>query len=232
MIDLYTWSTPNGDKLHIMLEEAGLEYRLHPVNIAQGEQFQPEFLRLSPNNKIPAIIDQDGPDGQPLPMFESGAIIIYLADKSGQFLPQKTRPRMVVLQWLMFQMAHIGPMLGQAHHFRKYARESVAYAIERYTNEARRLYGVLEQRLKEAPYLGGENYSIADIATFPWLRSAADQGVTLDDYPHIQDWFDRVDSRPAVRRGLQVMAEQSVDSSDDQTWDILFGDSQFQRHSK
>lgn len=232
MIDLYTWSTPNGHKLHIMLEETGLEYRLHPVNIASGEQFEPDFLRLSPNNKIPAIIDQNGPEGQPLPMFESGAILIYLADKTGLLLPQETVPRMVVLQWLMFQMAHIGPMLGQAHHFRKYARESVSYAIERYTNEARRLYSVLEQRLSDSPYLGGTDYSIADVATFPWLRSATDQGVTLSDYPHVQDWFDRINSRPAVQRGLQALAEAPVDSSDDRTWNILFGNSQFQRHSK
>jgi len=229
MFDLYTWSTPNGHKLHIMLEETGLEYRLHQVNIAAGEQFDPEFLRISPNNKIPAMIDQDGPNGQQLAMFESGAMLIYLAGKSGRLLPQETQPRMVVLQWLMFQMAHIGPMLGQAHHFRKYARESVSYAVERYTNEANRLYGVLDRRLGESPYIGGADYSIADIATFPWLRSPEDQGVTLGNYPHVQRWFEAIDARPAVQRGLRVLADRPVDSADDRTWDILFGSSQF-RH--
>jgi len=232
MIDLYTWSTPNGHKLHIMLEETGLEYQLHPVNIASGEQFEPDFLRLSPNNKIPAIIDYYGPDGLPLQMFESGAILIYLSDKTGLLMPHETGPRMIVMQWLMFQIAHIGPMLGQAHHFRKYANESVPYAIERYTSEARRLYGVLDQRLSESPYLGGTDYSIADIATFPWLRSATDQGVTLSEYPHVQNWFDIINKRSAVQRGLQALDDMPVDSSDDRTWDILFGKSQFQRHSK
>lgn len=229
MIDLYTWPTPNGHKLHIMLEETGLPYRVRPVSITRGEQFDPEFLRISPNNKIPALVDEDGPGGEPIALFESGAMLIYLADKTGHFLPQEARPRLQVLQWLMFQMGHIGPMLGQAHHFIKYARERVPYAIERYRNEANRLYGVLDRQLGETPYLAGEAYTIADIATFPWLRSPADQGVAMDEYPNVRDWFNRIAARPAVRRGLEVLAEHPVDADDETTWRALFGEDQFRR---
>ena len=179
MIHLYSWRTPNGDKVQIMLEECGLAYRVHPVDIGKSEQFAPEFLKISPNNKIPAIIDEDGPGGSALPLFESGAILLYLGDKTGQFLPQRAtdaRGYYAVLQWLMFQMGHIGPMLGQAHHFRKYADVQVPYAIERYTKEAGRLYRVLDRQLCSSAYLAGPAPTIADFATFPWIRSYALQG--------------------------------------------------------
>ncbi len=230
MIDLYTWSTPNGHKLHIMLEETGLDYRLIPVDIRNGEQFEPEFLRISPNNKIPALIDNDGPGGEPMPLCESGAMLIYLAEKTGRFLPGETRPRLRVLQWLMFQMAHIGPMLGQAHHFHEYARQEVNYAIARYGNEAKRLYRVLDKRLGETPYLGGDDYTIADIATFPWLRQPAKQGVEITNYANIRRWFDEISERPAVKRALSVMKEQPVNTDDTKAWDILFGAGQYQQH--
>ncbi|MGV3656144.1 MAG: glutathione S-transferase N-terminal domain-containing protein, partial [Noviherbaspirillum sp.] len=170
MIDLYSTATPNGHKVHIMLEECGLPYRIHPIDIGAGDQFKPEFLAISPNNKIPAIVDPDGPDGQPYSVFESGAILVYLASKTGKFLGATDRDRFTTLQWLMFQMGGVGPMLGQNHHFRRYAPEKVEYAINRYTNEPRRLYGVIDRRLSESPCLAGEEYTIADIATFPWLR--------------------------------------------------------------
>lgn len=205
MIDLYTWITPNGHKMHIMLEETGLEYRVHPVDIGAGEQFDESFLKISPNNKIPAMIDQDGPGGLPLAMFESGAMLIYLAEKANRLLPQDMRSRMVVLQWLMFQVGHIGPMLGQAHHFLKYAPEQVPYAQKRYRKEANRLYGVMNRRLAESSFLAGDDYTIADIATFPWLRSAPDQGVDMAEYPNVKRWFDRINERPAVQRGLRVL---------------------------
>ena len=184
MIDLYTWPTPNGHKVHIMLEETGLDYEVIPVDIGQGDQFDPKFLRISPNNKMPAIVDRDGPGGEPYPMFESGAILMYLAEKTGRFMPQETAARYRVVQWLMFQMGHIGPMLGQAHHFRAYAPEQIPYAVERYTNEANRLYDVLDKRLGESAWLAGDAYSIADIAVFPWLRSHERQGVELA--PHLR----------------------------------------------
>lgn len=213
MIDLYTWTTPNGHKMHIMLEETGLEYRVHPVDIGAGEQFDENFLKISPNNKIPAMIDQDGPDGLPLAMFESGAMLIYLAEKTKRFMPQETRPRMAVLQWLLFQVGHIGPMLGQAHHFLKYAPEQVPYAQERYRKEANRLYGVMNRRLAESSFLAGQDYTIADIATFPWLRSAPDQGVEMDKYPNVKRWFDHINERPGVQRGLLVLTTARTASS-------------------
>ena len=189
MIDVYTWPTPNGHKVHIMLEECGQDYKAHPVNIGAGDQFAPEFLAISPNNKIPAITDPDGPDGKPISLFESGAILVYLAGKTGRFLPQDVRGRYEVLQWLMFQMGGVGPMLEQNHHFRQYAPEKLPYAIERYTNEARRLYGVIDRRLAASPWLGGAEYSIADIATWPWLRNWKNQGMDLSDHPHLERWF-------------------------------------------
>ncbi len=229
MIDLYTWTTPNGHKLHIMLEETGLDYRAHAVDIGAGDQFKPDFLRISPNNKIPAMIDQDGPGGEPLAMFESGAMLVYLAEKTGQFMPRDTRARMGVLQWLMFQMASVGPMLGQAHHFFKYAPEKIDYARERYSNEANRLYGVMDRRLGESAYLAGDDYSIADIATFPWLRSPANQGVEMDDFPNVKRWFDAIHARPAVQRGLEVLKDHKTDLTAEQARDVLFGQSQYQR---
>ena len=228
MIDAYSWATPNGHKVHIMLEECGLPYRVHAVNIGAGDQFKPDFLRISPNNKIPAIVDSEGPDGQPISLFESGAILLYLAGKTGRFLPEDVRGKYEALQWLMFQMGGVGPMLGQAHHFRIYAPEKVEYAINRYTNEAKRLYGVLDKRLADHAYLAGDQYTIADIATFPWLRSWENQGVTLSDYPHVQRWFDAIAARPAVQRGVEVLAKLRK-PVDDKERDILFGAAQYQR---
>ncbi len=229
MIDVYTWPTPNGHKVHIMLEECGLPYRVHAVDIGAGEQFAAEFLKISPNNKIPAIVDGDGPDGEPMSLFESGAILIYLAGKTGKLLPADVRGRYVALQWLMFQMGSVGPMFGQAHHFRQYAPEKIEYAINRYTNEARRLYNVMERRLREAPYFAGDDYSIADIAIFPWTRSHANQGVDLAEYPNFRRWFDIVGSRPAVQRGVQVLADRRRPVTDEQARRNLFGDKQYER---
>ena len=229
MIEVYSWPTPNGHKVHVMLEECGLPYRAIPVNIGTGAQFAPDFLAISPNNKVPAITDPDGPDGQPISLFESGAILLYLAGKTGRFLPAGTRQRYEVLQWLMFQMGGLGPMLGQAHHFRIYAPEKLPYAVERYTNEARRLYGVLDRRLAKSRYVGGTEYSIADIAVFPWLRSWKNQGIDWVDYPQLKGWFDEVAARPAVQRGVAVLADLRKPLTDDQSRSILFGSQQYQR---
>lgn len=207
MIDLYSWPTPNGHKIHIMLEECGLPYRVHPVNISANEQFKPEFLAISPNNKIPAMVDSDGPDGKPMSVFESGAMLLYLAGKTGRFLGKTDRARYETLQWLMFQMGGLGPMLGQAHHFRFYAPEKVPYAIERYTQEAKRLYSVLDKRLSQTRYLAGRDYTIADVAVFPWLRTWERQGVQMGDYPAVEKWFNAIAARPAVQRGIQVLAD-------------------------
>ncbi len=204
-IELYTWSTPNGRKVSIMLEELGLDYNVHPIDIGKGEQHAPEFLKISPNNKIPAIVDPDGPGGGRLGMFESGAILIYLAEKCGRFLPQEARPRLEVLQWLMFQMGGIGPMFGQAHHFIRFAPEPVPYAVERYRSEARRLYGVMDRRLAEVEHLAGD-YSIADIATFPWAARHPWHQVELEDFPDVKRWYDAIAARPAVARGMAVPA--------------------------
>jgi GST-like protein len=212
-----------------MLEECGLPYRVIPVNIGAAEQFAPSFLAISPNNKIPAIVDPDGPDGQPISLFESGAILLYLAAKTGRFLPEDLRARYEVLQWLMFQMGGLGPMLGQAHHFRIYAPEKVPYAIERYTNEARRLYGVLDRRLAKSRYIGCNEYSIADIAIFPWLRSWKNQGIDWNDYPQLKGWFDEVGARPAVMRGVEVLADLRKPMTDDTARQALFGTTQYQR---
>ncbi|MGH8427094.1 MAG: glutathione binding-like protein [Gammaproteobacteria bacterium] len=230
MIQVYSWTTPNGHKVHIMLEEIGLEYEAHPVNIGAGDQFAPEFLEISPNNKIPAIVDDDGPDGKPLALAESGAILIYLADKTGRFFPTGPREHYATLQWLMFQMGHIGPMLGQAHHYRGYAKTRLSYGIERYTQEANRLYGVLDERLAKSEYVAGADYTIADIAIFPWLRSHASHGVDPEDYPHVQRWFDKIAVRPAVKRGLEVLARERAAAKDDSaSHENLFGDRQFRR---
>ena len=229
MIDVFSWPTPNGHKVHIMLEECGLPYRAIPVNIGAGDQFKPEFLAISPNNKIPAITDPDGPDGQPIALFESGAILVYLAGKTGRFIPGGDRAKYEVLQWLMFQMGGVGPMLGQNHHFRLYAPEKLPYAIERYTNEARRLYGVIDRRLAGSPWLGGREYSIADIATFPWLRNWENQGIVLSEYPHLKAWFERVADRPAVQRGVKVLAEFRKPIRDEKEREILFGKTQYDR---
>ena len=227
MIDVYSWPTPNGHKVHIMLEECGLPYRVHAVNIGSGDQFAPDFLKISPNNKIPAIVDPQGPDGKPISLFESGAILVYLASKTGKLLPKSDRERFEVLQWLMFQMGGVGPMLGQAHHFRLYAPEKIPYAIDRYTNEARRIYGVIDKQLAKNKFIAGKQYSIADIAIFPWLRSWQNQGVVLEDYPHLKTWFDGIAARPAVQRGVQVLADARKPLTDDKSRDVLFGKTQY-----
>ena len=230
MIDVYSWPTPNGHKVHIMLEECGLPYAVHAVDIGAGEQFKPEFLAISPNNKIPAIVDPDGPDGRPISLFESGAILLYLAGKTGRFLPADVRGRYVALQWLMFQMGGLGPMLGQAHHFRIYAKEKIEYAINRYTNEAKRLYGVMDKRLGEAPHFAGD-YGIADMAIYPWTRSHANHGVELAEYPNVKRWFEAVSARPAVQRGVQVLADRRkpVAQLDDKARQNLFGAGQYEK---
>jgi GST-like protein len=233
MIDLYFWITPNGYKVSILLEELGWKYNVIPVNIGKGEQFKPDFLKISPNNRIPAMVDHDGPGGQPIAIFESGAMLMYLAEKSGgQFMPQDTRQRYNVIQWLMFQMASVGPMLGQAHHFRRYAPEQIQYAIDRYTNEAKRIYGVIDKRVAETGYLAGE-YSIADMATYPWLRPHNWQGQKLEDFPHLKRWYDAIEARPAVQRGLAVMKEELERGRgakpDPKSWEILFGKQQFEK---
>jgi GST-like protein len=227
MIDVYSAATPNGHKVHIMLEECGLPYRIHHVNIGEGDQFEPEFLAISPNNKIPAIVDPDGPDGKPISLFESGAILVYLASKTGRFLGDSDRQKFVTLQWLMFQMGGVGPMLGQAHHFRIYAPEKIEYAVNRYTNEAKRLYGVIDKRLSQSAYLAGDEYTIADIATYPWLRSWKNQGIDWADFPHAKRWFDEIEQRPAVKRGVEVLAGLRKPLTDDKARDILFGNTQY-----
>ncbi len=203
MIDLYWFGTPNGRKASIMLEEVGLPYKAHIVNIGDDDQFKPAFLEISPNNKIPAIVDPEGPDGEPISVFESGAILIYLAEKTGKFLPSEPRARLDVLQWLMFQMGGVGPMFGQANHFIKFANEKVPYAINRYRSEAMRLLGVMNKRLGDVEYLAGD-YSIADIATWPWVGRAEWYDTDWNDFPNTKRWFDTIGARPAVQRGLEV----------------------------
>jgi len=229
MIEVYSWATPNGHKVHIMMEECNLAYRAIPVNIGSGEQFAPEFLRISPNNKIPAIIDPNGPDGKPISLFESGAILLYLAGKTGKFLPSSTRGKYETLEWLMFQMASLGPMLGQAHHFRIYAPEKIEYAINRYTNEAKRLYGVLDKRLAQSKYLAADEYTIADIAVFPWLRSWKNQGIDWNDYPHLKGWFDEIAARPAVQRGVEVLTDLRAPLNTERAREVLWGTEQYKR---
>lgn len=225
-IELYYWPTPNGWKPAIFLEEAGLPYNVVPVNIGAGDQFEPEFLRISPNNKMPTIVDPDGPDGEPISIFESGAILIYLAEKTGRFFPQVPRDKYLVLQWLMFQMGGVGPMLGQAHHFRQYAPDEIPYAIERYTNEAARLYGVMDSRLSEAEFFAGDEYTIADMAVYPWVVPHENQGQNMDDFPNLKRWYESVKARPAVQRALAVgeeMRQQLNRDMDDETRETLFG---------
>ncbi|MGZ5095300.1 MAG: glutathione S-transferase N-terminal domain-containing protein [Burkholderiales bacterium] len=203
MIELYTWSTPNGRKVSIMLEELGEPYNVHPIDIGKGDQFTPEFIAINPNSKIPAIVDAVGPDGKPIAIMESGAILIYLAEKSGKLLPTSARARSTALQWLMFQMGGVGPMFGQVHHFLRAAKEPVPYAIERYTTETRRLYDVLNERLKQHEYLA-DKYSIADIATYPWTARYEWHKTRLEDFPHVKRWFDVISARAAVQRGMKI----------------------------
>ena len=224
-IQLYYWPTPNGWKISIMLEECGLPYQVIPVNIAHGDQFKPEFLALSPNNKIPAILDPEGPDGKPISVFESGAILQYLGRKTGLFYPLDERGRVEVDQWLFWQMAGLGPMAGQTHHFRIYAPEKIPYAIDRYTNETHRLYGVLNKRLADRDYLAGD-YSIADIASLGWAKLWERQGQDIAEFPNMKAWLERLLARPAVKRGLSVNAEDraKVDlATDKAAQSVLFG---------
>ena len=227
MIDLYSWATPNGQKVHIMLEETGIAYTIHWVDIGKGEQFDPEFLKISPSNKIPALVDHDGPGGGLFSVFESGAILIYLAEKTGRFLPKEPRRRSEVLQWLMFQMGTVGPMLGQAHHFRAYAREKIPYAIQRYTNEAGRIYHLLDKHLADHDYLAGD-YSIADMAVFPWIRLHGRQGQDLADYPNLNRWFETIGQRPAVMKDMEKLRDDPG-QIDDEKWANLWGSEQYKR---
>lgn len=223
-IDLYYWPTPNGKKVTIFLEEAQLPYELVPVDITAGDQFEEEFLKISPNNKMPAIVDPEGPDGESISVFESGAILIYLGEKVGRFYPQSPRERYEALQWLLFQVGHAGPMLGQAHHFRGYAPEEIPYAIDRYTNEATRLYEVMDRRLSEVEHFVGE-YSIVDMAIYPWVASHEKQGQRMEDYPNLKRWYEKVGTRPAVRRAMEVGEElrRPIEDLDEETRDVLFG---------
>lgn len=229
-IDLFYWPTPNGWKISIALEELGLPYTVRPVNIGAGDQFQPGFLKFSPNNKMPAIIDPEGPEGRPISIFESGAILIYLAEKTGRLMPADPRGRYAVLEWLMFQMGGVGPMLGQAHHFRQYAPEKIQYAIDRYTNEAGRLYNVLDKRLSETEWVAGDEYSIADIAIFPWIVPHERQGQSFDERPHLKRWYETMKARPAVSKGLDLGKElRSGSATDPKAFQALFGAAQYQK---
>jgi GST-like protein len=210
VIDVYTWTTGNSRKVPIFLEEAGVPYRMHMVDIHSGEQWKPEFLAISPNNKVPAIVDQDGPGGKPLALFESGAILIYLADKTGKFIGKDAAERYRTIEWVMFQMANVGPMFGQANHFNTKTPEKIPYAINRYVKEAARIYRVMEKRLGEVDYLAGD-YSIADMATYVWLRNPKNQGQTLDDYPNVRRWFNAIHARPAVQRAHKLVEDAARD---------------------
>jgi len=226
MIDLYFWPTPNGQKVSIMLEETGLAYRVRPVNILRGEQFRRSFLALNPNNKIPVIVDHLGPSRRPLTLFESGAILQYLGEKSGRFLPKHPRARLETLQWLTFQLANVGPMFGQCGHFLGYAPRKIPYAIDRYRNETLRLYGVMDRRLREHEYLAGR-YSIADIATWPWVAVRWLHRIDLDEFPQVRRWYQAIERRPAVQRGMAVLAEQTkIGSPDARTREVFFGKTQ------
>ncbi len=230
MIDLYTWPTPNGHKIHIMLEETGLPYRVIPIDIGAGDQFKPEFLKISPNNKMPAMVDPDGPGGKPMALAESGAMLFYLASKTGKFLPEDIRKRWQVMQWVMFQMGHIGPMLGQAHHFLQYAPEKIEYAMNRYRNEANRLYGVVERRLAESKFVACDEYTIADMSIMPWMRFPERQGVEIDEYPNVKRWRDGIAARPAVQRAVQVLADRRRPQMTPEQRENLFGAAQYAKH--
>ena len=228
-IQVWTWPTPNGHKVHILLEELGIPYEVVPVAIGKGEQFRPEFLAITPNHRIPAIVDPEGPGGQRFSLFESGAILIYLAEKANSdLIPRDPAARYLCLQWLMFQMGGVGPMFGQYNHFANYAAEKLPYAIERYTNEVARLHRVLDKRLSESEYLAGPDYSIADIATFPWIRNPDRRGVDLGQYPNVKRWHDAISARPAVQRGVAVLAEnQRQGPMTDAERENMFGKTQF-----
>jgi GST-like protein len=229
MIQVWTWPTPNGHKVHITLEELGLPYKVIPINIGKGDQFKTEFLAITPNHRIPAIVDPEGPDGSPLKLFESGAIMIYLSEKTGgKLMPKDSVGRYLCLQWMMFQMGGTGPMFGQYNHFANYAVQKIPYAIERYTNEVKRLHRVLEKRLAQAEYLAGEEYSLADIINFPWIRNPDRRDINLADYPNVKRWHDAVAARPAVQRGVEVLAEKKkLGPMTEEEREIMFGKTQF-----
>lgn len=232
-INVYSWATPNGHKIHILMCELGLklgkDWDLHPIDIGKGEQFTEDFLAISPNNKIPALTDEHGPDGEFISLFESGAMMIYLASKYGEFMPLNTRDRYTTLEWLMFQMGGFGPMLGQAHHFRLYAPEQIEYAVNRYSNEAKRLYGVIDKQLSKHPYIAGDMYTIADMAIFPWTRSWKNQGIELSDFPHVEKWHNQIAARPAVIQGCEMLTSLRVPFKDDKAKDVLFGNAQYSK---
>ena len=233
MIDLYTWPTPNGHKVHIMLEEIEVTYNVIPININKGDQFAPDFLKISPNNKMPAMVDRNGPNGLEYSLFESGAILIYLAEKTGLFLPKDQIKRFDVIQWLMFQMGGLGPMFGQAHHFIHYAPEEIDYAIDRYVNEAGRLYRVLDDQLSKYEFLAGNEYTIADIACFPWALNPGRKCQKPSDFKHVARWLQTIEKRPAVERGMKVLANERRDMSkglDDETRRNLFGSAQYKKY--
>ena len=229
MVELYTWPTPNGHKVHIMLEETGTPYHVIPVDIGAGDQFKPEFLKISPNNKMPAMVDSDGPGGKPISIFESGAMLVYLASKTGRFLPKDLRDKWSTLQWLMFQMGGVGPLLGQAHHFLSYAPEKIPYAMNRYSNEANRLYGVIDRRLRVSKYVACGQYTIADMAIVPWLRFPERQGVEIEKYPSLKKWRDAILARPAVQKAMRVLAERRkpLNEITQAQKDNLFGAAQY-----
>jgi GST-like protein len=228
MIEVWSWPTPNGHKVHIALEELGLPYTVIPVNIGSGDQFRPEFLAITPNHRIPAIVDPDGPNGKKIELFESGAILIYLAEKTGKLMPTDPHAHYICLQWLMWQMGGVGPMFGQYNHFANYAPENLPYAIERYSNEVMRLYRVLEKRLSQAEYLAGDEYSIADIATYPWTRNPDNRGVSVESLPNVKRWLETIGARPAVQRGVQVLADRRRQGPiSDAERDVMFGKTQF-----
>ena len=233
MMKIYSWPTPNAHKVHVMLEECGMrlgrDWEAIAVDIGAGEQFEAAFLAISPNNKIPALVDSNGPDGKSMALFESGAILLYLAAKTGKFLPKSDRLKFQTLQWLMFQMGGVGPMIGQTHHFRQYAPEKIEYAIARYSNETKRLYGVMDKQLSVSQFIACNQYTIADIAIYPWLRNWANHGIEWADYPHLKKWFDRIDARPAVQRGVKVLAQLRSPVMSDKEREVLFGSTQHQK---
>ncbi|WP_132249489.1 glutathione binding-like protein [Methylobacterium segetis] len=227
MIDLYYWPTPNGHKVTLFLEETALPYRIHPVNIGKGDQFKPDFLKIAPNNRMPAIVDHEpAGGGDPVSIFESGAILLYLAEKTGRFLPQDLRGRVEVLQWLFWQMGGLGPMLGQNHHFSQYAPEKVPYAIDRYVNETNRLYGVLDRRLADRTFVAGPDYSIADMAAYPWIVPWEKQGQDLDEHPHLKRWFTAIGERPATKAAYARASEVNPNHGQPmspEAKDVMFG---------
>ncbi len=229
MIEVWTWPTPNGHKIHIALEELGLPYKVIPINIGKGDQFKPEFLAITPNHRIPAIVDPDGPGGKPFTLFESAAIMMYLSEKcGGALIPKDPVGKYRCLEWMMFQMGGVGPMFGQYNHFANYATDKIPYAIERYTNEVIRLHRVLDKRLSQAAYLAGDQYSMADIATFPWVRNPDRRNINLSDYPNVQRWHDAIAARPAVQRGVEVLSEnQRKGAMTDAEKEVMFGKTQF-----